>query len=99
MSECQKCGTCCREMNSPPFAPAMRGRVDESWRLPHRLYHNYIEGLELFAGRPDGSPCFWLNKDNSCSEYEHRPEICCEHKPGTRDDCPAKAGPVAQSGE
>lgn len=90
--DCQKCGNCCREMNSPPFKPALSGQPAEEASLPTEILREYFGGMDRREADdwPDGVPCFWLTDDNECEHYEFRPQICREHKPGSRDDCPVR---------
>ena len=82
MSEilCQKCaGLCCRYLALPVEKPTTRSDYDDiRWYLAH-------EGISIFVEDGDwyiniATRCKYLNKDNLCDMYEHRPRICRRYK-------------------
>ena len=66
MSECQKCGECCKQVNIGTFLP------DELTELLSVHYGYRVDrvGLEL------KHRCRHLTEDGRCDDYENRPEYC-----------------------
>lgn len=75
-------------MCSPPYLPLRFGDLSDIHRLPADKRRDWNRGLAAHAhkGSPNDVPCFWLNPDNLCSHYKHRPNICRKLKPGS-DQC------------
>jgi Fe-S-cluster containining protein len=77
---CQKeCNArCCRYLTVYLPAPRQKADFDElSWFLAHENTSVYVEGrrwhLEV------RTPCRYLNENNLCTIYEHRPDVCREY--------------------
>lgn len=77
--DCLSCANCCKT-TSPIFRPA------DIERLAKHLGIKPVEfQIEHLIIDEDGdfvlhtSPCTFLNEDNTCSVYEHRPKACREY--------------------
>ena len=73
---CEKCaGLCCRYLALPIEKPTSKADYDDvRWYLAH-------EGISVFVEDGDwyiniANRCKFLNADNRCDIYEHRPRIC-----------------------
>ena len=89
INDCQGCGACCLEQQSPPGYLAIMQLGCESWTddedverfksLPAealRELSDYRDELLLGAERRD-DVCIWFDKQSRrCRHYEHRPNIC-----------------------
>lgn len=91
MSEClceQCAGLCCRYIALPLDTPeTLKDFEDVRWYLAH-------EGISVFVEKGDwyiniATRCKFLNKDNLCEIYEHRPKICRGYK---EDNCDFHSG-------
>jgi len=89
--EAEKCGAfCCRYISIHLDAPSTRVDIDEmKWFVSH-------EGVSVYKDK-DGdwlvdvvTKCRYL-KNNRCSIYETRPDVCREYDP---DDCTHSAGDI-----
>ena len=77
---CEKCaGLCCRYIALPIETPDTKSDYDDiRWYLAH-------EGISVFVEDEDwyiniANRCKYLNKDNQCDIYEHRPRICRQYQ-------------------
>jgi len=73
---CDECaGLCCRYLALPIETPENKADYDDvRWYLAH-------EGISVFVEEGDwyiniANRCKYLNRDNLCDIYEHRPRIC-----------------------
>jgi Fe-S-cluster containining protein len=74
---CDDCGKCCKHIGFPPFIyhEILNLPTDlQSQIMP--LYHNRQE-LEISKQR-----CIWLDANNRCSNYDHRPKVCRDFEVG-----------------
>lgn len=76
VSLCRKCaGLCCRYVALPIETPKTKADFDDvRWYLAH-------EGISIFVEDGDwyiniANRCKYLDQDNRCAIYEHRPRIC-----------------------
>ena len=88
-SLCQKCaGLCCRYVALPIETPEDKSDFEDvRWYLAH-------EGITVFVEEGDwyinmATRCKYLDRDNMCTIYEHRPKICRGYKD---DNCDFHSG-------
>ncbi len=86
---CKKCpGLCCKYIALPIETPEDKSDYDDiRWYLAH-------EGMSVFVEDDDwyiniSSRCRYLNRDNLCDVYEHRPKICRKY---TEESCDYHSG-------
>ena len=82
---CQKCaGLCCRYVALPIETPATPGDYDDiRWYLAHEGFSVFVEDDDWYINI--SSRCKYLDKDNRCDIYHHRPRICRGYKDETCD--------------
>lgn len=79
---CQKCGKCCGAEVIVSYADVYRLSEDEKIReeilkkhQPRQVKGNFVYSTNSLMGLKEKYPCCFL-KDNKCSIYELRPQIC-----------------------
>jgi len=82
---CQKCaGLCCRYIALPIETPESKADYDDiRWYLAHEGISVFVEDEDWFINI--ANRCKYLNKDNLCDIYEHRPKICRGYKEANCD--------------
>jgi len=87
---CDDCGACCAEMNTPPgysavlfnptFWPAEYGDHERVASLPLDAKQAILDKLD----NPDADEvCCWLDMQTlQCRWYDHRPQICRDFERG-----------------
>lgn len=77
--DCLKCANCCKT-TSPIFRPVDIKRIAAHVRMTEanfiKTYLRIDEDNDYVLQK---SPCTFLNDDNTCSIYEHRPLACREY--------------------
>ncbi|WEU40118.1 MAG: YkgJ family cysteine cluster protein [Candidatus Odinarchaeum yellowstonii] len=80
--KCQKCGKCCGAEVIVSYADVYRLTEDENIReeilkkhQPREAKGNLVYSTNSLMGLKEKYPCCFL-KDNKCSVYELRPQIC-----------------------
>ena len=83
---CDDCGACCAQQYRPPFV------FDEGYDTRDDLPNDVLadlaaceEGLRTAVDFRDDLPCFWLTSQKRCKYYEHRPMICRDFEPGSKE--------------
>jgi Fe-S-cluster containining protein len=77
--DCLKCANCCKT-TSPIFRPVDIKRIAAHVRMTEaNLIKTYLRIDEDNDYVLQKSPCTFLNDDNTCSIYEHRPLACREY--------------------
>jgi len=78
LAECECCGKCCHQ----PYITVMDDEVvrisDHLEMNPYDFVTKYLQRVDdrwLFSKSTDG-PCAFLGKDNRCTIWSERPEIC-----------------------
>lgn len=92
---CNDCGACCLHMRSPPhivflvdgvFQPQGADEFGDYAHLmaaPEEATQAIIAGLG--GGRPDESPCSWLDLESKkCRWHGHRPDVCRAYEVGEK---------------
>ena len=72
---CTGCGACCHLQSIPPYMPT------ELDAIPQHL----ADEVAAAANHQRTGPCLWLNANNRCGHYEHRPEVCRQFELGGED--------------
>lgn len=74
--DCLTCANCCKT-TSPIFRDADIKRLSKYLRMkPVQFINNYLHLDNDQDYVLNSSPCTFLNADNTCSVYEHRPLAC-----------------------
>lgn len=74
--DCLDCANCCKT-TSPIFRDADIKRLSKYFRIkPVQFINNYLHLDKDQDYVLNFSPCTFLNDDNTCSVYEHRPLAC-----------------------
>ncbi|MCO5260796.1 MAG: YkgJ family cysteine cluster protein [Crocinitomicaceae bacterium] len=77
--DCLKCANCCKT-TSPIFRPIDIQRISNHLRMTEgNFIKKYLRIDEDNDYVLQQSPCAFLNDDNTCSIYEHRPLACREY--------------------
>lgn len=77
---CEECaGLCCRYIALPIENPTSKADYEDiRWYLAHEGISVFVEDDEWYINI--ANRCNYLNKDNRCEIYEHRPRICRGYK-------------------
>lgn len=77
--DCLQCANCCKT-TSPIFTSRDIERLAKHLRMrPAHFMEQYLREDEDGDYVLQGSPCTFLNEDNTCSVYDHRPNACREY--------------------
>jgi Fe-S-cluster containining protein len=77
--DCLQCANCCKT-TSPIFRDVDVKRISKFLRMKeHQFVDLYLKRDEDGDLVLKQSPCFFLEEDNKCSIYEHRPLACREY--------------------
>lgn len=77
--DCLTCANCCKT-TSPIFYERDIERASKALRMkPGDFVEKYLKTDEDGDSVLKGSPCPFLDADNYCSIYEHRPNACREY--------------------
>lgn len=77
--DCLTCANCCKT-TSPIFYPTDIDRIAKFLRMrPGDFMQKYLRVDEDKDFVLQSSPCPFLDADNYCSIYEHRPKACREY--------------------
>ena len=77
--DCLSCANCCKT-TGPLFTPSDINRIAKIMRLkPRDFITTYLRVDEEGDHVLQQLPCPFLNTDNTCSIYEHRPKACREY--------------------
>jgi Fe-S-cluster containining protein len=78
-TDCLTCANCCKT-TSPVFTTKDIERIAKIFRLrPGQFINQYLHIDEDNDYVLNISPCPFLNTDNTCQVYEHRPQACREY--------------------
>ena len=82
---CEKCaGLCCRYIALPIEKPETKSDFEDvRWYLAHEGISVFVEDDEWYINI--ASRCKYLDRENRCDIYEHRPKICRGYKDGNCD--------------
>ncbi len=83
-NQCDKCkGLCCRYVALPLDKPKEKSDYDDiRWFLCHENITVFVEDGDWYINIKN--KCRHLKKDNQCSNYENRPNICRKYR---HSDC------------
>ena len=77
--DCLSCANCCKT-TGPLFTASDINRIAKLMRLkPREFIATYLRVDEEGDHVLQQLPCPFLNTDNTCSIYEHRPKACREY--------------------
>lgn len=77
--DCLKCANCCKT-TSPIFRDVDIKRIAEYLRIAEKEFitrYLHVDSENDYV--LNSSPCVFLNDDNTCQIYEHRPKACREY--------------------
>ena len=77
--DCLKCANCCKT-TSPIFRDVDIKRIAEYLRITEKEFitrYLHVDSENDYV--LNSSPCVFLNDDNTCQIYEHRPKACREY--------------------
>lgn len=94
IAECQACGAkCCQYVAIQIDEPESKSDYNDiRWYLCHKNVWVFIDHDDSWFVQFN-TPCEFLAKNNTCSIYEVRPDICMHHDPS---DCEALDGAESQ---
>lgn len=77
--DCLSCGNCCKSI-PPVVREADQRRIAKHLRMkPSEFWERYIKYDEDDDTVMNASPCPFLESDNKCKIYDHRPLACAEY--------------------
>lgn len=77
--DCLQCANCCKT-TSPIFRDVDIHRIAQHLRVkPSQFTEQYLHIDEDGDWVLNQSPCLFLQEDNTCRIYEHRPKACREY--------------------
>tara|TARA_B100001093_G_C26856295_1_gene1027549 strand:+ start:2469 stop:2963 length:495 start_codon:yes stop_codon:yes gene_type:complete len=78
-TDCLDCANCCKT-TGPLFNSKDIDQISKHLSLtPHQFVNEYLKKDEDGDWVLQTLPCFFLDKDNKCTIYEHRPQACREY--------------------
>ena len=78
-TNCMKCANCCKT-TSPIFSDRDVDRIAKHLKIkPSELIEKHLHLAEDNDYVLNIAPCTFLDEDNSCTIYEHRPTACREY--------------------
>jgi len=90
MVDCKKCGVCCSYIMVDLKEPKNKEEYDFiRWYLLHKNVVVYISNEDEWSIEFI-TPCKWLGSENTCTNYDKRPEICRKYHP---EQCDKHIGP------
>jgi len=81
LSKCDGCpASCCRDLNMAIGAPRTKDEIDDLlWQVQFDTVRIYIRNRRWYL-LVEGD-CMYLDKNDRCIIYDHRPDKCRKHLP------------------